>query len=100
MELMEFTENLIAYLHKARDVIHRMDGLLLFNFVHIVYLMLAQVVQHGTLLQKLALTSVIMCSFFVIPVSVFGALVFRKFRRRRYLDETPPVFSETPPVFG
>ena len=83
MELMEFTENLIADLHKADGAIHLLDGLLLFNFVHIVYLILVQVVQHGTLLQKLALTSVIMCSLFVTPGVILGMLVFRKFRRRR-----------------
>ena len=83
MALIEFTENLITDLHKANSVLHMLDFLLVFNFVNIMYLLLFNIVQHGTLLQKLALTSIIVCSLFVIPMSVFGALVFRKFRRRR-----------------
>ena len=83
MALIEFTENLITDLHKANSVLHLLDFLLVFNFVNIMYLLIFHIVQQGTLLQKLALTSVIMCSLFVIPAIILGMLVFRKFRRRR-----------------
>ena len=83
MELIEFTEKLITDLHKANSVLHLLDFLMVFNFVNIMYLLIFHTVQHGTLLQKLALTSVIMCSLFVIPAIILGMLVFRNFRRRR-----------------
>lgn len=83
MALIEFTENLITDLHKANSVLHLLDFLLVFNFAHIMYLLIFHIVQQGTLLQKLALTSIIMCSLFVIPGVILGLLVFRKFRHRR-----------------
>ena len=74
--------NYMKDFHNISKILPLIDGLLFFNFVNVIYLLVFYTVNDGSMLAKLALTSVSMCSLFVIPTS-FAVLVFRKYKHRR-----------------
>lgn len=62
-----------------------LDFILFMNVCNIFYILTFNTVSSGTMVEKIVLTSVVMCSIVLIPTVIIGAAVHRRLKRRGYV---------------
>lgn len=62
-----------------------LDFIMFMNVCSIFYILTFNTVSSGTMVEKIVLTSVVMCSIVLIPTVIIGAAVHRRLKKRGYV---------------